>query len=141
MNLKTKRVMAALLALSAIFVGGWAASAPRSFYQDFPLPGWQWVSMMGPFNDHLIRDVGGLYLALFVITAWVTLRPSEVALRMVGLGWLVFNVEHFTYHALHLHMFSVFHKVTMMFFLGAVVVFAALLVVPAKKPAGTTEIT
>ena len=36
MSIMTKRVLAAILALSAIFVGGWAAAAPRSFYRDLP---------------------------------------------------------------------------------------------------------
>ncbi len=139
MSIMTKRVLAAILALSAIFVGGWAAAAPRSFYRDFPFRGRQWVSMLGPYNEHLVRDVGGLYLALFVISAWVALRPAAPALRVTGLAWLVFGLEHLAYHVRHLAMFPVFDKITMTAALGGVVVLAALLTLPT--PAAHVEPT
>ena len=37
---------------------------PRSFYDDFPGAGRTWVAVDGPYNEHLVRDVGGLNLAL-----------------------------------------------------------------------------
>lgn len=61
--------MAGVLGLSAVVVGAWAAAAPRSFFSSFPLPGHHWVAPLGPYNEHLTRDVGGLYLALFVVSA------------------------------------------------------------------------
>ena len=44
-------------------VGLQALFTPRSFYDDFPL-GRGWVAMDGPYNQHLVRDVGSLNLAL-----------------------------------------------------------------------------
>jgi len=64
-----KQVVAGVLGLSAVVVGAWAAAAPRSFFSSFPLPGHHWVAPLGPYNEHLTRDVGGLYLALFVVSA------------------------------------------------------------------------
>ena len=52
-----------VLAVSALTVGLWALLVPRSFYDDFPLPGRAWVSTLGPYNEHLVRDVGALNLA------------------------------------------------------------------------------
>lgn len=130
MNLLIKRLAAAVLALSALFVGGWAAFAPLSFYRDFPLPGRAWVSGLGPYNEHLIRDVGGLYLALLVLAAWAALRPTEELLRVTGAAWLIFGVLHFAFHATHLSMFATFDRVTMLAALGGTVLLAALLAIP-----------
>ena len=61
------RLMLWVLAFSAIGVGVQAEFFPRSFYDDFPL-GRGWVAMDGRYNEHLIRDVGALNLALLVLT-------------------------------------------------------------------------
>ena len=66
MNTNWRRgILWALNALGA-FVGAWALAAPRSFYDGFPMPGLlgAWVASDGPYNEHLVRDVGSLYLAL-----------------------------------------------------------------------------
>src|SRR5436190_20767172 len=92
------RIVLALLAISALVVGLWAQFAPRSFYDSFPGGGRHWVSVDGPYNEHLVRDVGGLNLALAVITiaAQVWLGPRLVSTAAVA--WLVYSVPHFLYH-------------------------------------------
>ena len=42
--------------------GIYALFFPRSFYGDFPL-GRGWVEALPAYNEHLVRDVGGLFLA------------------------------------------------------------------------------
>jgi len=61
------RLMLWVLMFSAFGVGVQAEFFPRSFYDDFPL-GRGWVAMDGRYNEHLIRDVGALNLALLVLT-------------------------------------------------------------------------
>ena len=39
-------------------IGLWQAVFPASFYADFPGMGHHWVSPDGPYNEHLLRDVG-----------------------------------------------------------------------------------
>lgn len=70
-----------VLALTAATVGVWAAGFPRSFHADFPLPGRGWIAGLGPYHEHLIRDVGGLYLALLVLSVPAWRRPTVTALR------------------------------------------------------------
>jgi hypothetical protein len=55
------------LALTGAVVGAWALLAPASFWSDFPGDGLGWVAAAGPFDEHLVRDVGALYLALGVV--------------------------------------------------------------------------
>jgi hypothetical protein len=95
------RVALALLALSAAFVGFWALLAPSSFYTSFPGLGFTWVSEAGPYDEHLVRDVGALYLALLVVTVLAVLRPVVVRPWVAGLAWLVFGVPHLVFHAAH----------------------------------------
>ncbi|HEY5699405.1 MAG TPA: hypothetical protein VIT01_18015 [Acidimicrobiales bacterium] len=96
------RIALALLAVVGLQVGLWAAFAPQSFYDDFPGAGRVWVSVDGPYNQHLIRDVGALNLALAVvaIVAFVTL--SRAAVLAAGGAWLAYGLPHLVYHLRHL---------------------------------------
>lgn len=133
MSLSIKRTMAAVLAFTALFVGGWAAAAPLSFYRDFPFPGRGWVSLLGPYNEHLVRDVGGLYLALLVITAYAVVRATDELMRAVGLAWVVFGVIHLSYHVTHLAHFPAIDRIGMTGSLAGSVVLAALMMLPASR--------
>ena len=96
------RVALGILAVVGLQVGLWAAFAPQSFYDDFPSLGRVWVAVDGPYNEHLVRDVGVLNLALAVvaIVAFVTL--SRAAVLAAGGAWLVYGVPHLVYHLRHL---------------------------------------
>jgi hypothetical protein len=111
MSITTKRIAASLLGLSALMVGGWAAVAPHSFYTSFPLPGRHWVSMAGSYDEHLVRDVGALYLSLLVVTVWAIARATNEAFRVTGGAWTVFSVPHLLFHATHLDGMSAFDSV------------------------------
>ncbi len=130
----TKRVVAAVLAVSAADVGFWADLAPRSFYNSFPLAGHHWVSMLGPYNEHLTRDVGGLYLGLLVISVWAVLRPGSETFAMVGAGWLAFSIPHFIFHMVHLDNFGTTDKIGNVVTLAGTVILAALLLSPTGRP-------
>jgi hypothetical protein len=89
-----------LLALAALYQGIWAQLAPRSFYENFP-GGMSWVASEGPFNEHLVRDIGGLVNGLGVVAlvaAWTLSRPVILANT---LGWLVYALPHLAFHVVH----------------------------------------
>ncbi len=92
-----------LLSLSALVVGVWALFLPRSFYEDFPSAGRQWVSALGPYNGHLLVDVGAMYLALGVLLAVAAASLGRDLVRASLVTWLVFAVPHLVYHAATLH--------------------------------------
>jgi hypothetical protein len=106
MHVSTKRVAAAALAVTAAYVGVWALLAPHSFFTSFPLPGRHWISALPAYNEHLTRDVGGLYLALFAASTWCVLRPRAESFRLVGVSWVAFSAPHLAFHAAHLDVFS-----------------------------------
>lgn len=126
----TQVVAAGILGLNAALVGVWAGAFPLSFYRDFPWPGAHWVSALGPYNEHLVRDVGGLYLALLVLSVATLRRP---ALRTTAGGaWLIFSAEHFLWHAFHLDVFPRFHQVASMAALSLPLLLAVLLLLPGR---------
>lgn len=92
----------AYLGLASAWTGFWAQCAPRSFYDHFPGLG-VWVAGDGPYNEHLIRDVGGLHLGLAALTLLVRLAPGWVAAPAVGAAALVSATPHLVYHLGHLH--------------------------------------
>ncbi|GAA1058570.1 hypothetical protein GCM10017608_35590 [Agromyces luteolus] len=99
------RIHSAALAASAaiaFFVGGWAFFAPRSFYDSFPGVLGTWISTDGAFNEHLIRDVGAMYLGLGVASVAGLVWRSPVVFRTLGLAWTVFGALHLGYHVTHL---------------------------------------
>lgn len=131
MNLRLQQVSATVLTLSAAYVGIWALLAPHSFFDDFPWPGRDWVSSAGAYDEHLVRDVGGLYLALGVVTLWAILRPRTDLFAVVGIAWEVFSVPHVLFHAGHLDGLTGFDKAAEVGSLAGTVLVAALLIVPA----------
>jgi len=137
-GIRGKRAVAALLALSAAEVGLWASIAPRSFYRSFPGGGRHWVSVLGPYNEHLVRDVGGLYLSLLAISVWAVVRLQPEIMRLAGVAWLVFSLPHLAFHAAHLGPFGLADQVGIMVTLGGTVVLAMVLLLPGtRRPAGT----
>lgn len=133
MNNRTKRSISGALALTAAYVGVWAELAPESFYRSFPGAGHHWVSTLGPYNEHLTRDVGGLYLALAAISLWVAVRPRPESFALVAAGWLAFSVPHFVFHMFHLDPGDATDKAGNIVALGGTVVLAALLLIPTSR--------
>lgn len=105
-----RRVVLLVLALIATEVGCWAAFAPRSFYNDFP-GGGRWVAADGLYNEHLVRDVGELNLALAVVTIVAVVTLAPVIVRTAAAAWLVYSVPHLVYHLRHLHPYGSGDKV------------------------------
>jgi hypothetical protein len=141
MGIRGKRAVAALLALSAAEVGLWASIAPRSFYKSFPGGGRHWVSVIGPYNEHLVRDVGGLYLSLLAVSVWAVVRSQPEIMRLAGVAWLVFSVPHLAFHAAHLDPFGLADRVGHMVTLGGTVVLAMVLLLPGARRPADTDVT
>jgi hypothetical protein len=99
------RAALAILLLSAASIGLVAALAPHTFYDDFPFLR-HWVELLPPYNEHLVTDVGGLYLGFAVLFAWAarTLQPTLV--RAACTAWLLTAALHLGFHATHLDNFD-----------------------------------
>ncbi len=96
------KVLLGFLAVVGLAVGGWQLLAPGSFYADFPGLGRHWVDGDGPFNEHLLRDVGQGNLAVAVVALVALFSGSVWVARATGLAALVANLPHQAYHQAHL---------------------------------------
>jgi hypothetical protein len=98
---------AVLVALGAVQLvdGVWALFAPTSFYDDFPF-GRGWVEVLPGYNEHLVRDVGELFLATAVVlfAAAIYLERRLVVTAIVA--YLVWAVPHTIYHYFNLEPYG-----------------------------------
>ena len=98
-----------LIALMMLPAGLQAAFTPRSFFDDFPL-GRGWIARPGDaYNEHLVRDVGALFLAMIIVTGWTVLRQRPGL--GVAVAWLVQGVFHVTFHLGHLDAYGTADKI------------------------------
>jgi hypothetical protein len=125
---------AVLVALvgTGLYVGVWAYFLPREWYDGFPGFGRRWLPPLGPYNEHLAKDTGALYLALSALTCTAVRRAhSNRLVRTTGAAWLVFNTLHLVYHLRHLHVYGTTDQVLNVVGLGALVLISATLLIPA----------
>jgi hypothetical protein len=99
------RVALAVLVLSAASVGLPAALAPHAFYDDFPFLA-HWVDRIPPYNEHLVTDVGGLYLGFTVLFAWAAWKLEPTLVRAACVAWMLTEALHLGFHATHLDNFD-----------------------------------
>ena len=136
MHERLARIVLAVLAVSGAIVGLWATFAPRSFYDDFPGGGRSWVAPDGPFNEHLVRDVGSLNLALTVLTVAAAIMLVRSLVVVAALGWLAYGIPHLVYHLRHRDVYDTGDQVANLVSLALIPVLAVVaLVVGAKMPA------
>jgi hypothetical protein len=132
MRERTVRILLVGLGVPAVVIGAWAAFAPRSFYEDFPGFGQLWVRPDGPFNEHLVRDVGELNLALAFVTLAAVVWCTPLVVRLVAGAWLVEGIPHLVYHLRHLDALASDAKVSSIAGLAIVPVLALVLLALAS---------
>ena len=105
------RVLLGILALTSAQLGVWATFWPHQFYRTYPGGGRTWVAVNGPYNEHLVRDFGGLNLMLTVLLVVAIVNMSTVMVRTASVGYLMFGIPHLVYHLRHLDVFTATDKV------------------------------
>ncbi|MGW4465722.1 hypothetical protein [Micromonospora sp. NPDC004704] len=130
-----------LLTVGEGLIGATQLLLPKVFYDDFPWPGHPWVSLLPPYNEHLMRDVGTGTLA-YVLVLGVAAVTMERRLVRTALGaYLVFAVPHLIFHTNHLAHFPPVDAVAQTVALAAAVAIpiALLLLTGTLAPANPTE--
>jgi hypothetical protein len=100
----------AYLGVTAL-LGVWATGWPRGFYDDFPWPGHPWVAALPAYNEHLVRDFGGMNLAMAVVFGVAAATLDRRLAATVLLAYLVFAAPHLVFHLQHLEPFGTFDAV------------------------------
>ncbi|HVO54157.1 MAG TPA: hypothetical protein VMT37_07080 [Solirubrobacterales bacterium] len=105
-RIQIARVALVVLCAYCVSVGFLAAVLPHTFYDDFPFIG-HYVDRLPPYNEHLVTDVGGLYLGFAVITGLAAWRPQRMLVLAACAGFLTVSVPHLIFHITHLGGFPV----------------------------------
>jgi hypothetical protein len=93
------------LAICQALVGVWALLAPTGFYRHFPGAGHPWVSLLPPYNEHLVRDVGAMSLSLTVLLTAAAVVPTRSLIRIATIAYAAYAIPHTAFHGLHLQGF------------------------------------
>jgi len=94
-------------------------------------PGWDWISTLGPYNEHLVRDYGAMNLALGVLLVSAAISPERRLSQVALLTYLAFALPHFVFHAAQTHHFTLFHNALQLGSLGLLVLLPGALLVLA----------
>jgi hypothetical protein len=131
------RIALGYLALISLEIGVWAQFFPRSFYDNYPGLGRAWVAVDGPYNEHLVRDVGGLNLALTVVVVVAVIVLGRVIVRTAAVATLAFAIPHLAYHAAHTDLYDTSDAVAsiLSLALGALAPVVVLILTASSTPA------
>lgn len=94
---RTTLLLLRLLAVICFLTGAYALGAPHGFYRHVI-----GVHLLGPYNEHLLSDVGGFYLGFALVFAIAVRVPSPELVRASCAGFAVTQGAHFIWHALNL---------------------------------------
>jgi hypothetical protein len=128
------RVLLVFFGVVEAVIGIWPLVTPSGFYQDFPGFRTGWVSMDGPFNEHLLRDFGGLNLALAALLIGAAVIGTTAVARLAAVAAVLFGLPHFLYHLGHVSHFEQIDQVLIIVATGlGVVVPIVLLLIPGRR--------
>ena len=88
------RATAATLAAVCAVIGTYAVLAPHWFYRHVV-----GADALSPYGQHLLSDVGGLYLGFAVLFVWAARSLSLTLVRTTCAAFAVTQLMHFLYHA------------------------------------------
>lgn len=120
-------------------IGLWALFAPRSFYGDFPAGTDGWVHVLGPFDEHLVTDVGALFVGLGVLMAIAAFALRRTVVLAAATSWLVFSVPHLVWHSLNLGPYGTADAIANTVTLTWTVVGGVLILALLRRPSAARE--
>ncbi|WP_257003641.1 hypothetical protein [Streptomyces sp. SA15] len=85
-----------LLAGIQVLLGLWILLLPDTFWK------WRWVSYLPPYNEHLLRDLGGANLALAVVLCAAVAAMERRLVFTALVAYLTASAPHLVFHAQHL---------------------------------------
>jgi uncharacterized protein DUF4345 len=131
-----------VLGVPQAVIGLWALLAPHSFYKDFPRGGTGWVETLGAYDEHLVRDVGTLFLGLGVLLIIAAARGQRSLSVVATVIWLIYALPHTLWHYFNLGPYSAGDAIANVITLGWQVLGGVVLLVllrnqePARQRAG-----
>ena len=79
-------------------IGVWGLVAPRSLFTDFPGGGRHWISALGGYNEHLVRDYAAAELGVAVLLVGTAIWFIRPVVLVAGCAFLAATIPHLAYH-------------------------------------------
>jgi hypothetical protein len=92
------RAALALVAVAQAEIGYWGLIAPHSLFRDYPGFGHHWISALGVYNEHLVRDYAAAELGFAVLLFGAALWFERRLMLVAGVAFLAATAPHFAYH-------------------------------------------
>jgi hypothetical protein len=105
------------MAIINLAIGAYGAISPSGFYRNVI-----GVDLLGPYNEHLLGDIGGFYLGFAAVFAWAAWTLSAELIRGVSIGFAVSQFLHSLFHITSLEGFSAEEAIVQTVALGAILV-------------------
>lgn len=94
---------------------------------------------MGPYDEHLVRDVGALNLALCALLVFAAVVLEKRLVQAALVAWLVYAIPHFAFHLTTLYVFSLGDYLANAISLGLLVLLPLILLVLSGSYLRETE--
>jgi hypothetical protein len=125
----------ALVAAAQAEIAIWGLVAPRAFFNSFPGAGHHWVSALGTYNEHLVRDYAASELGFALLLAAAAIYFERRLVLIGGTAFLVATIPHFAYHLTTTGSFSTADNLgSLGAFALELVLVALAIVVAARRP-------
>jgi hypothetical protein len=95
------RVGMAILAVAHGVWGLWALVAPAHFFATFPGLGRRWTAAYPPYNEHLVTDLGAIFVTLAFLLAVGAASRNRGVRTVALLAVALFGALHLAFHATH----------------------------------------
>jgi hypothetical protein len=87
-----------LVAAAQAEIGIWGLVAPHPLFTEFPGAGHHWISALGTFNEHLVRDYAAAELGFAVLLIGAAIWFTSRLVLVAGAAFLAATIPHFAYH-------------------------------------------
>ena len=94
------------LAVTIGLVAAMILISPRGFYDDFPSGPSAWVSVLPPYNEHLLRDFGSAGLGLATLAGLAAWWMDRRLVQAAAISLFVGSLPHAIYHGTTLENYS-----------------------------------
>jgi hypothetical protein len=133
------RVGLILVAAAQGELGLWGLIAPHSLYRSYPGFGRHWISALGPYNEHLIRDFAAAELGFAVLLLGAGIWFGRTLVLVAGAAFLAATLPHLAYHLTTTDSFATGDDVASLggFVIEIVVVVAAMIVAAREHGGGS----
>jgi hypothetical protein len=100
------RVALLVAAVAQAEIGIWGLIAPHSLFTTYPGLGHHWVSALGPYNEHLLRDYAAAELGFAVLLAAAAISFERRLVLVAAVAFLAATLPHLAYHLTTTDSFS-----------------------------------